>query len=84
MLLCGYMKSNITEAVAPTIEYPRLMAICRSTNSIENGIVILFSSFGKGMVVYCPDGGAYPIGYYSAGWDMVCMEIFSGEVNLSN
>ena len=74
------IKSSASETTGkPNKPFPKLMVVTEENNK---GMVILFSKFGKGVVVY--ECGSYSIGYYSETWDMSVMNDYNEPVTLVN
>lgn len=71
------MQSKIIEKeVEKKAEYPCLM------KSTKESLVVLFTGYGEGFVVWAGDG--YSFFGESYDWDMACFEPFNGTIELSN
>jgi len=72
------IKSEISSSIVKEILFPKLMRH-------KTGSVVLFNSFGSGMVVYRKDDGfSYKVGFYSDSWDMTSFTECNESINLTN
>ena len=70
------MKSHKEDALTTSIEFPALMI------DIDEQFIVLFTSIGKGMVVYS-DHPKYNIGHFSTDFGQQYFKPYYGTVHLT-
>lgn len=71
------MKVEVNEQSVGKSPYPRLMIS-------DNGLIVLFTKFEHGFVVYSPEDYTFGEGYHSSTWAMDNFREFTGSVTFSN
>jgi hypothetical protein len=63
--------------------YPRLMVGNKHADT-HQGMVVLFSKVGTGVVVFSDESHKTSMGYISTSFDMTCFDEFNGTITLQN
>ena len=64
-------------------DYPKLMQ-ATFQSGIDNGIIVLFQSFGRGTVIKTVESSEKNIGYYTVDFVMTCFTDYNEEITLKN